>query len=74
MKSLLFALIILFGQQTGYVIEKTFEGGKSENDLYIIETADYHRYQVEADDLEKGDCVTVWFLFGQPTLIKYKAN
>lgn len=74
MKSLLFALIILFGQQTGYVVQKTYEGGSTENDRYIVEVSDYHRYEIEADDLEEGDSVTVWFLFGQPALIKYRAN
>ena len=74
MKSLILALAILFGQQSGYVIQKTYEGGSTENDRYIIEVSDYHRYEIEADDLETGDHVTVWFLFGQPTLIRYKAN
>lgn len=74
MRSLLLILAILFGQQTGHVIEKTYEGGQHENDFYIIETSDSHRYQIEADDLDQGDRITVWFLFGQPTLIRYTAN
>lgn len=74
MKAILIALAILFGQESGYVIEKTYEGGAAENDLYIIEYSDNHRMQIEADDLEPGDAVTVWFIFGQPTIIRYRAN
>ena len=74
MKTLLLAIAILFGQQSGYVVQKTHEGGSQENDRYIVEVSDYHRYEIEADDLEEGDSVTVWFLFGQPTLIRYTAH
>lgn len=74
MKALILAVMILFGQEAGYVIEKTYEGGSQENDRYIVEVSDYHRYEIEADDLEAGDAVTVWFLFGQPAVIRYKAK
>ena len=71
MKTLFLAIAILFGQRSGYVIEKTFEGGQHENDLYIVEFTDGHRAQLEADDLEQGDFVNVYFLFGQPSFVKY---
>ena len=74
MKAVFLAMLLLFGQRSGYVIEKTYEGGQHENDLYIVELPDYQRIQIEADDLEPGDFVTVYFLFGQPAIIKYKAN
>lgn len=73
MKAIILAIMILFGQQTGYIVEKTYEGGKTENDLYIVEFPESHRVQIESDDLEPGDCVTVWFLFGQPAVVQYKA-
>lgn len=74
MKAIILTLAILFGQESGYVIEKTYEGGRTENDRYIVEVSDYHRYEIEADDLDAGDAVTVWFLFGQPAVIRYKAK
>lgn len=74
MKTLLIALVILFGQQSGIVIEKTHEGGQTANDFYIVEFSDGHRQQIKADDLEPGDSITAWFLFGQPAVIRYKAN
>lgn len=71
MKALLLVIAILFGQQTGVIIEKTYEGGRDENDLYIVEYSGGHREQIEADDLDAGDFVTVSHLFGQPASVKY---
>lgn len=47
-------------QYHGYVIEKTSEGGSQYDDYYIV-NIDGELYEVEADDLEVGDIVTVYF-------------
>lgn len=52
--------------QHGTVLEKTVEGGSAFNDYYIV-NLDGQLYEIEADDLEINDPVTVYSI-GQYTL------
>lgn len=47
-------------QYHGYVVEKTYEGWSEYDDYYIVRI-DGELYEVEADDLNVGDVVTVYF-------------
>jgi len=44
----------------GYVVEKSSEGGSVYDDYYIV-NINGELYEVEADDLNTGDVVTVYF-------------
>ena len=67
MKKLICAALVLAGiafvpslkKEHGVVIEKTYEGWAESNDYYIIAIGE-DCYEVEADDLEVGDPVTVF--------------
>ena len=61
----------VFNKQYGKVIEKTFEGYALENDYYLIEFTDGNIHEIECDDLENGDTVTVWFLGDFPVRTMY---
>jgi len=58
----------------GTVTEKTVEGGSQYNDYYIVvlDSGDIH--EVEADDLEVDDRVTVYFYEGEPLKTVYGAR
>lgn len=58
----------------GTVTEKTAEGGTQYNDYYIVELDDGNIHEVEADDLETGDRVTVYFFEGEPVRVLYGAR
>lgn len=62
--------LALIGQY-GTVTEQTTEGGRWENDYYIVELEDGEKHEIEADDLEIGDEVTVYFLAGEPVYTRY---
>lgn len=57
--------------QYGTVIEKTVEGGTEYNDYYIVELDDGNLHEVEADDLEIEDRVTVYFFKDEPIRVLY---
>ena len=44
----------------GYIIEQTYEGYAQYNDYYIV-NINGNLYEVEGDDLNEGEPVTVWF-------------
>jgi len=44
----------------GYVVEQTYEGYQQYNDYYIV-NLDGELHEVEGDDLNVGEPVTVWF-------------
>ncbi len=71
MLKLLIALLTLFTTPThAIVVEQTYEGYTQYNDYYIIDTGtDY--YEVESDDLEVGDEVTVYFIGDYPLKVLY---
>ncbi len=64
-------LTVLFGQY-GTVTGQTYEGWSEENDRYIITLESGEVYELEADDLNDGDRVTVYFLFGEPVRVLYE--
>lgn len=55
----------------GTVIEQTYEGWSEENDYYIIEFENGDLHEIEADDLQPGDDVTVYFWEGRPIRMMY---
>lgn len=59
-------ILMLFPHTTGTVLEKSLEGGSLYNDYYIVELDDGNIHEVESDDLEVGDRVTVFFLADEP--------
>ena len=61
----------VFEKRFGHVTEQTFEGFELENDYYIIEFSDGQIHEIESDDLQIGDPVTVWFLEGVPVRMVY---
>lgn len=68
--AILLALLMLVTSPThATVVEQTYEGYSQYNDYYIVEVKDKDfYYEVEADDLDVGDEVTLYF-FGD-TLVK----
>lgn len=60
-----------FTKKYGVVIEQTFEGYELENDYYLIEFTDGNIHEIEGDDLNKNDSVTVWFLGNIPVRMMY---
>ena len=60
--------------QYGTVIEKTVEGGTQYNDYYIVELDDGNLHEVEADDLDIEDRVTVYFYESEPIKVLYGAR
>lgn len=61
----------VFNKQYGTVIEKTFEGYSMENDYYLIEFQDGNIHEIESDDLDINDSVTVWFFGDIPIRTMY---
>ena len=60
-KVMLIILTIFTTPVHAVVVEQTYEGYSEHNDYYIVDTGtDY--YEIEADDLEVGDEVTVYFI------------
>lgn len=55
----------------GTVIEQTYEGWAEENDYYIIEFENGDLHEIESDDLQPGDEVTVYFWEGRPIRMYY---
>lgn len=69
--SILLIILLLLPHITGTVLEKTVEGGSQFNDYYIVELDDGNIHEVESDDLEVGDRVTVYFLMDEPIRTLY---
>ena len=44
----------------GWVVEQTYEGYNQHNDYYVV-NINGDLYEVEGDDLNVGEPVTVWF-------------
>lgn len=61
----------VFNKQYGTVIEKTYEGYNLENDYYLIEFTDGNIHEIESDDLQVSDYVTVWFFGNIPVRTMY---
>lgn len=61
----------VFEKRFGHVIEQTFEGYELENDYYLIEFTNGDIHEIESDDLQVGDPVTVWLLEGYPVRTVY---
>jgi hypothetical protein len=72
MIKVILAVLALLGaqKQSGYVVEKTIEGGAEYNDYYIVNLGG-ELYEVEADDLEEGDTVTCYFIGDETVLTLY---
>lgn len=68
---ILLALLSLLPHQYGTVIEQTYEGYNEWNDYYIVLLDDGNIHEIEADDLEVDDRVTVYFLLGEPVRTLY---
>ena len=60
----------MFRKAYGTVIEQTYEGYEAEDDVYII-LVDGELFHIVGDDLQVGDSITTWMLFGQPTRTVY---
>lgn len=60
----------MFRKTYGTVIEQTYEGYEAEDDVYIV-LVDGELFHIVADDLQVGDSITTWTLFGQPTRTVY---
>lgn len=58
----------------GTVTEQTYEGGTQYNDYYIVVLDDGNIHEVEADDLEVNDRVTVYFYEDEPIKVLYGAR
>lgn len=67
--AILLALLMLVTTPThAIVVEQTYEGYSQYNDYYIIDTGtDY--YEIEADNLNVGDEVTVYFIGEYPVKV-----
>jgi len=64
-------LTILATPVHGYVTEQTYEGCyENQNDYYIV-NLDGELHEVEADDLQVGDEVTVYFFLDEPVRTLY---
>lgn len=69
---ILLALLTLLPHQYGTVLEKTYEGAPyCENDYYIIELDDGNIHEIEGDDLDLDDRVTVYFFMDEPVRTLY---
>ena len=55
----------------GVVIEETYEGYSEENDYYIIQFENGDLHEIESDDLQVGDEVTVYFWEDRPVRLYY---
>ena len=55
----------------GTVIEQTYEGWSEENDYYIVQFENGDLHEIESDDLQPGDKVTVYFYEGRPIRMMY---
>jgi len=55
----------------GTVIEQTYEGYSEENDYYIVEFENGDLHEIESDDLQPGDEVTVYFYEDRPIRMYY---
>lgn len=58
----------------GTITEKTVEGGNQYNDYYIVELDNGEIHEIEADDLEVDDRVTVYFFEDEPLRTLYGAR
>lgn len=68
---ILLALLSLLPHQYGTVIEETYEGYALSNDYYIIELDDGNIHEIEGDDLDLDDRVTVYFFMDEPVRTLY---
>jgi len=57
--------------QYGTVVEQTYEGYAKSNDYYIVVLDDGNIHEIEADDLDVEDRVTVFFYEGEPVRTLY---
>jgi len=57
--------------QYGTVVEQTYEGYAESNDYYIVVLDDGNIHEIEADDLDVEDRVTVFFYEGEPVRTLY---
>ena len=56
------SILMLFTEpRHGYVVTQTYEGYSKYNDYYLV-NINGEIYEVEADDLEVNDNVTVYFI------------
>lgn len=60
----------IFQKAHGTVIEQTYEGYAAEDDVYIIDV-NGQRFHILGDDLQEGDEITTWLIFGQPSRTVY---
>lgn len=72
--AILLALLMLVTTPThATVVEQTYEGYSQYNDYYIVEVKDEDfYYEVEADDLDVGDEITVYFIGEYPVKVVYE--
>ena len=55
----------------GVIIEETYEGYSEENDYYIVQFENGDLHEIESDDLQPGDEVTVYFFEDRPIRMMY---
>lgn len=55
----------------GVITEQTFEGWSEENDYYIVQFENGDLHEIESDDLQPGDEVTVYFYEDRPIRTMY---
>lgn len=58
--------------QHGTVVEQTVEGYAIAEDYYIVVLDDGNVHEVESDDLDTGDRITVFFYEGEPLRTLYE--
>jgi hypothetical protein len=68
---ILLAMLALFPHTYGTVIEQTYEGYAEWNDYYIVLLDDGNIHEIEADDLDLDDRVTVYFFMDEPVRTLY---
>lgn len=61
----------VFEKKYGIVTQEIYEGYTVENDVYIIQFENGNEKQIEGDDLNINDPVTVWFLYDIPVRMMY---
>lgn len=69
-KAMISILLVLCTPVHAVVVGQTYEGYSLYNDVYIVSTG-AETYEIEADDLEIGDEITVYFLGNEPVRTLY---
>lgn len=68
---ILMIILSLLPHITGTVIEQTYEGYDKYNDYYLVLLDDGNVHEIEGDDFDVDDRVTVYFLADEPIRMLY---